>query len=107
MRWHTGARMVLAATLVCPRILAQTQAVPPKLEKRFSRLDTNRDGRLSLEELIQATKNRQSARLEKRFRRWDRDNDGTLSLEEFAAARRRAPEQSSKQDEARRQSRRR
>jgi len=61
----------------------QAPTVPAKLQKRFSRMDLNRDGKVTLEEFRVSGRDRRNP--DKQFRKWDRDGDGGISLEEFAA----------------------
>jgi hypothetical protein len=57
-------------------------------QARFNQLDTNKDGKLSKEEMFPASSradDRQLERQERFFRRVDRDHDGFVSKAEFMA----------------------
>ena len=54
-----------------------------KMRKRFERIDTNDDGLLSKDEMIQAHRNR----IDKIFLNFDKDGDSKLSKKELRAVR--------------------
>lgn len=51
-------------------------------DKRFSKWDKNSDGKVTVEEYSQKSKNKQKA--ENKFKRFDLDKNGSLSPEEVA-----------------------
>jgi len=85
------ARQVIAVTAtgfaMAGAALAQTPATTPSgqsdvaaaAQSAFKRLDANKDGKLSKEEV---TRNPSVAA---KFEAWDQDRDGALSLDEFSA----------------------
>lgn len=58
--------------------------VKAKLEKRFGKVDADKDGFVTKDE-FKVTKfaKKNEAKAEKRFARWDKDRDGKLSKEEW------------------------
>ena len=54
-----------------------------KVRKRFERIDTNDDGLLSKDEMIEAHRNR----IDKLFLKFDKDGDSKLSREELRSVR--------------------
>lgn len=54
-------------------------------EAAFKKLDTNSDGKLTLDEFKGKKKDEALANAEKVFKAKDKDNDGNLTLEEFKA----------------------
>jgi hypothetical protein len=58
-------------------------------KKRFDRLDKNRDGKLSEDELLasgrQSATEQQEKRRSTQFKKADADSDGTVTLDEFIA----------------------
>ena len=54
-----------------------------KMRKRFERIDTNGDGLLSKDEMIEAHRNR----IDKIFLKFDKDGDSKLSKKEFRSVR--------------------
>ncbi len=57
----------------------------PKLEKVFKRLDIDKSGEISIEEL-------EGKKLQKKFKKIDINNDSQISLEEFKAFKKRQEE---------------
>ena len=56
---------------------------PSKMRKRFERIDTNDDGLLSKDEMIEAHRNR----IDKIFLKFDMDGDNQLSKKELRSVR--------------------
>ena len=54
-----------------------------KMRRRFERIDTNNDGLISKEEMIEAHRNR----IDKIFLKFDKDGDSKLSKKELRAVR--------------------
>lgn len=54
-----------------------------RVEKAFKKIDSNGDGKVSLDEFKTARKSAKPERLEAAFKRFDTDNSGELSFEEF------------------------
>jgi Ca2+-binding EF-hand superfamily protein len=52
----------------------------------FTQLDSNRDGKIELDEHLNFSLAQEKARLTKRFEAADTDNDGRVDFEEFVAA---------------------
>ncbi len=77
------------ATPATPRRAAAATPAPvakkatPDRAAAFARLDTNRDGRLTLAEYLAGQK---GANLEQRFKGFDQNGDGQLTREEFVGA---------------------
>ncbi len=71
------ARPAAAAPLIAPPAKLQAPEATPKSreEKRFSRADKNKDGRISREELFEPRK---------AFAKLDKNGNGALSFEEWA-----------------------
>ena len=59
----------------------------PNYEKRFAKFDTDKDGKLSLEEFknVKRKKEIPAKALEKNFAKMDANGDGAVTLEEFKA----------------------
>ena len=69
--------------------LCQAQSPSPK-EKQFERLDTDKNGEISLEEFKAKLKTPDTA--EAKFARRDTDKNGSLSLEEWTATGKKDPQ---------------
>jgi len=68
--------------------LCQAQDAPrkgPDSQKKFNKLDADKNGSISLEEFKAAAKNPDKA--DKQFAKLDADKNGSISLEELSAAR--------------------
>ncbi|MFV9552023.1 EF-hand domain-containing protein [Algibacter sp. PT7-4] len=60
----------------------------PNIDKRFKKIDTNDDGKITLDE-FKAVKRKNEVptdQLENRFKRMDQDSDGFVTLEELKTA---------------------
>ena len=81
MRMACGMLLLATAAVTlalgAPRVGAQTGTVPPDLRAAFKAADKNGDGRLSLQEEVNA--------LLKDFDAADVNKDGALTYEEFEA----------------------
>jgi Ca2+-binding EF-hand superfamily protein len=72
-----------------PAAPAAGDAAKPKRDPAevFKKLDTNGDGKVSLEEFKAGPAGKKDpAKAEEIFKKKDKDNDGSLTLEEFSAA---------------------
>jgi Ca2+-binding EF-hand superfamily protein len=82
----TVLAVAVLAFSVTTSITAQEKK-KPNLEKAFKRLDTNKDGSITVEEL---EANEKTKKLAKRFSKIDTDENEKISLEEFKAFRSKA-----------------
>ncbi|MBI3838875.1 MAG: EF-hand domain-containing protein [Planctomycetia bacterium] len=81
---------VFLAFVVLIATTAPAQAAKGKKSQRtpeqvFKRLDTNRDGALSLAELVGKRTDEKAIKAEQAFKRLDKDGDGSVTLSEFRA----------------------
>jgi len=85
---RTALVPLLLATLLLPALPAQAQVVPPAkaATPTFKELDTNGDGRVSLDEVMTYAKKRSSSVTPFRIIDVDRDGDGKLTQEELNRA---------------------
>lgn len=67
------------------------QEVINRVDEVFSRLDANRDGRVTPDERRAAREQRREAMVDRAFDRLDADNNGSISREEMRDGRRRGP----------------
>ena len=77
--------LILALTffIALPSYSNPTNEKNNKMRRRFERIDTNKDGLLSKDEMIEAHRNR----IDKIFLRFDKDDDSKLSKKELRALR--------------------
>ena len=81
----------LALAVIAGTSFGQEDAKAKRLAKRFAKFDTNKDGKLSLEEFTAMVKidfdkkgkTGYEQEAAKRLKKRDKDKDGFLSLEEF------------------------
>ena len=89
-RW---LKVAAAAAVLCVFAWASASAAEGKKGDRpkrdpaemFKKLDTNSDGKISLEEWLKAPFAKDEAKAKERFTKLDTDKDGFLSLDEFKA----------------------
>lgn len=79
MKYLPAIVAILALTAPLGMAKDKEKATP---EERFKKLDTNGDGKLSLEEF---TGKKDAEKAKEEFTKLDKDSDGFLSLEEFSA----------------------
>jgi Ca2+-binding EF-hand superfamily protein len=90
MRNELMAKLFKAAVLgvlviglgVSPALAGAGKRAKKSPEQRFQKLDTNKDGGLSLEE-IKGKGKKDPAKVEKRFKKLDRNGDGKVTLAEL------------------------
>jgi hypothetical protein len=75
---------VVLGLTVSPALAGPGKGAGKTPEQRFSKLDANGDGSVSLQELRGKGK-KDAAKIEKRFKKLDRNSDGKLTLEELKA----------------------
>jgi len=83
-------KITLAIVTIFAFSQSYAQDTNPKLEKKFTKIDSNSDNAISLEELnafYEGKKNKKgnAFNVDKMFLNKDANDDGKLSLEEFAA----------------------
>ena len=88
MKKTTTLATIVAVTLM-GSALCHAQGAPDKKQKQFEKLDTDKNGSISLEEFKAASKTPDTA--DKKFARLDADKNGSVSLEEFSASKAKAP----------------
>lgn len=86
-----AASLFAAALLLAPLLSAQAQVVPPAAPKtpqgpQFHEMDANKDGNLTLEEVLAYAKKQGAKTKAFRITDVDRDGDGVLTPEELKAA---------------------
>ncbi len=82
--WRTGRWIgLLGALSVCVLHDAKAQPIPDSPAQRFQALDSNRDDRLSVDEMLAALSAEQAPHGRREFRVFDADRDGVLTLAEF------------------------
>ncbi|MEK0445015.1 MAG: hypothetical protein RLZZ399_336 [Verrucomicrobiota bacterium] len=83
MRIVTAIAALLA--LSAPLTFAKEKGEKPKHspEESFKKLDTNGDGKVSVDEFTAKAKDAEKAK--EKFKTLDADGDGSLTLEEFSA----------------------
>ena len=77
--------LILALTffIALPSYSNPTNEKNNKMRRRFERIDTNKDGLLSKDEMIEAHRNR----IDKMFLKFDKDGDSKLSKKELRSVR--------------------
>jgi len=88
MKKITTLATIVAVTFM-GSALCHAQSPSPK-EKQFERLDTDKNGEISLEEFKARSKTPDTA--EAKFARRDTDKNGSLSLEEWTATGKKDPQ---------------
>lgn len=92
MRKFRFTKLISAAAAILLTATAAA-AVPPLesvREKHFKRLDTNQDGKVSLEEFLAPWQSHRDIG-EQQFRKFDKNGDGFLTPEEYIPSKKKAP----------------
>ncbi|MBI1362149.1 MAG: RNA polymerase subunit sigma-70 [Alphaproteobacteria bacterium] len=87
-RIRLAVALVVAATVAVPAFAQRTPPTPEEREARFVAADTNKDGKLSKDELTAMLPDQMKDRADMMFTRMDADGDGFVTKEEFMAMRR-------------------
>ena len=85
--WRTGRRIGLLGAL-CMWVIDDAAAQPASKRpaQRFQEMDVDRDGRLTVDEMLAALSPAQAAYGRREFKVFDADRDGRLTLAEFRCA---------------------
>lgn len=93
--------LIGAAVLTAGLGQAQAKDKKPAMtpEEKFAKLDTDADGKVSLEEYVAMGKDeKKKANLGKMFKKLDKDKDESLSLEEMSKTKKKAPKKKVEED---------
>lgn len=97
-----GDGIITAAELKAHMVAAAIQRAETNAARMLERLDANKDGQISTEELAKVT-DRQQERFTRMFNRLDRDEDGAISKAEYDRMADRMDRRGDKRGEQRRQ----
>ena len=84
MKINTTLATIVAVALMGSALCYAQDADAAKKQKQFEKIDADKNGSISLEELKAGSKD--PAKAEKNFTKLDADKNGALSLEEYSAA---------------------